>query len=69
MVTNERMTRTIASVASKVAMASIAIVILAAWFTHIVYCIQTAKYLLLIAGAILVPVGIIHGLGLWIGVF
>jgi len=40
----------------------------AAWLTHIVHCLMAAKYLLLIAGAIIAPVGVIHGIGLWFGV-
>ena len=39
-----------------------------AWLTHIVHCLLTAKYLLLIAGAFIFPVGIIHGVGIWFGV-
>ena len=39
-----------------------------AWVTHIIHCLLTAKYLLLIAGAVIFPVGIIHGVGLWFGV-
>jgi len=41
--------------------------ILAAWFTHVVVCIQAAKWGLLIAGAILVPVAWVHGTGVWFG--
>ena len=40
----------------------------AAWLTHIVHCLLTAKYLLLIAGTFIFPVGIIHGVGIWFGV-
>ena len=40
----------------------------AAWLTHIIHCLLTAKYLLLIAGAFIAPVGVIHGIGLWFGV-
>lgn len=40
----------------------------AAWLTHVIVCLLKAKYLLLIAGAIIFPVGIIHGFGLWFGV-
>ena len=39
----------------------------AGWFTHIFHCFQHAEYLLLIAGAIVAPVGSIHGIGLWFG--
>lgn len=54
-------------------MKSILVIILwlafpAAWLTHVIVCLVQAKYLLLIAGAIIFPVGIIHGFGLWFGV-
>jgi hypothetical protein len=42
---------------------------LAAWVTHIVVCIKSDSYLFLIAGAICVPVGVIHGWGIWLGVW
>ena len=42
---------------------------LAAWVTHVVVCIKAASYLFLIAGAILPPVGVIHGWGVWLGVW
>jgi len=38
-----------------------------AWLTHIIHCLMYAKYLLLIAGAIIAPVGVIHGIGIWFG--
>ena len=40
----------------------------AAWITHVIHCLMAAKYGLLIAGAFVFPVGIIHGVGLWFGV-
>ncbi len=46
----------------------IAMVSIAGWITHVVHCLMEAKYLLLIAGAIIAPVGVIHGIGLWFGV-
>jgi len=42
-------------------------VALAAWFTHVIVCLSSAKYLLLIAGAFVFPVGIIHGVSVWLG--
>lgn len=42
---------------------------LMAWLTHVVVCIKTASWGFLIAGAIFFPVGIIHGIGLWLGFF
>ena len=40
-----------------------------AWLTHVITCIQSASWLLLIAGAIVFPVGCVHGTGIWFGVF
>jgi hypothetical protein len=49
----------------------IAIVIggVAAWVTHVIVCIKTASWILLLFGCIVFPVGIIHGVGVWFGVF
>lgn len=44
-----------------------ALTCLAAWVTHIIYTIQHHEYLLLIAGALIAPVGTIHGFGIWFG--
>jgi hypothetical protein len=43
------------------------LVFIAAWITHVVDCLIHASYGLLIAGAIMFPVGIIHGFGVWFG--
>ena len=51
-----------------VSIALIAWVVLS-WFTHIVVCIQQAKYILLLVGAFVFPVGCIHGTGIWLGIF
>ena len=40
-----------------------------AWLTHVVVSIKTASWLLLIAGAIVFPVGCVHGTGVWFGWF
>ena len=42
--------------------------LITAWFTHIIHCLMAGKYLLLIAGAFIAPVGVIHGIGIWAGV-
>ena len=44
------------------------ILTVAGWITHIINCLITGKYILLIAGGIVVPVGVIHGWGLWLGI-
>jgi hypothetical protein len=41
----------------------------AAWVTHIIVCIKSASYLFLFAGAVLPPIGVIHGYGVWFGVW
>jgi hypothetical protein len=40
-----------------------------AWVTHIASCINHEQWLLLLSGAILFPIGILHGTGLWFGLF
>lgn len=51
------------------AMAAIPVLLFAAWLTHIIDTISDGEWLLLIAGAIAFPVGIIHGIGIWFGVW
>ena len=41
----------------------------AAWVTHVIICIKTASWILLLFGAFVFPIGIIHGVGYWLGVF
>ena len=45
------------------------IVCVAAWFTHIIHCLSEEAWGFLIAGAIMFPIAIIHGIGLWFGAF
>lgn len=40
---------------------------LAGWITHIVVCLSDGLWGFLIAGALLPPIGVIHGVGLWFG--
>lgn len=48
---------------------AIAVWLICAWITHVIVCISTSKWLLLIAGAIVFPVGCVHGTGVWLGAF
>jgi hypothetical protein len=41
----------------------------AAWLTHVIVCLKTASWGFLIAGAICAPVGVVHGIGVWVGAF
>ncbi len=40
---------------------------IAAMVTHIIVCIKTSSWLFLLAGAIAPPIGVIHGIGVWVG--
>jgi len=44
-----------------------AIVCVAGWVTHVVTCIQNETWILLVVGALVAPVGAIHGIGVWFG--
>ena len=46
---------------------AIAIWGLASWLTHLVVCIKASAWGLLIAGGLIVPIGCIHGTGIWFG--
>ena len=52
-------------------LASLALVawVVLAWFTHVIVSIQSAKWILLLVGAIVFPVGCVHGTGVWFGFF
>jgi hypothetical protein len=41
----------------------------AAWITHIVVCIKASAWFLLLFGILAPPIGIVHGVGVWLGVF
>lgn len=43
--------------------------VVSAWLTHVIFSIKTASWFLLLAGAIVFPVGCVHGTGLWFGWF
>ena len=41
----------------------------AGWITHVAVCIKASLWGFLIAGAIFFPVGVIHGWGIWLGIW
>lgn len=45
------------------------VVSVTAWLTHIITCLTLGKWGFLIAGALLPPIGVIHGVGVWLGVW
>jgi len=42
---------------------------LGAWLTHIITCIVREEWLLLLGGALMAPIGVVHGVGIWFGVW
>ena len=40
---------------------------LAAWVTHVIVCIQAQAWFLLLIGGLIAPVGMIHGVMVWLG--
>lgn len=49
--------------------AALACVSLAAWIQHLYTCFVEEAWMLLIAGAIFPPVGVVHGIGIWTGLW
>ncbi len=45
------------------------IAILAAWITHVCVCLKNNKWRILIAGIFMIPIAIVHGIGIWFGGF
>jgi hypothetical protein len=44
-------------------------VLLLAWMTHVIVCLTDGRWGFLIAGALFFPIAIIHGVGIWLGVW
>lgn len=43
------------------------VALIAAWFTHVVTCFQDGNWGFLVAGALMFPIAIVHGIGIWFG--
>lgn len=52
-----------------IAMVFVLLVSVMAWFTHLYECFTEERWGFLIAGAIFFPIAIIHGIGVWIGIW
>ncbi len=46
---------------------TVAVGAFAAWVQHIVTCLSDGAWGFLIAGAIMPPIGVLHGVGIWFG--
>lgn len=42
---------------------------IAAWLTHVFVCLQNGEWGFLIAGALAFPIAIVHGIGIWLGIW
>ena len=40
----------------------------AAWLTHVVTCILAHEWLFMVLGALIAPIGVVHGVMIWMGV-
>jgi hypothetical protein len=47
----------------------LAISAIPAWLTHVIVTIQNEQWVFLLAGALFAPIGVIHGWGIWFGLF
>lgn len=52
-----------------IAVFTLIIWLIAAWFTHVFVCLATGAWGFLIGGAIFFPVAWVHGTGIWFGWF
>lgn len=66
---DKRDTSEIAALGCVVATFIAVLTAMAAWTTHVVVCIKTSSWILLAFGCIVAPVGVVHGIGTWFGVF
>lgn len=59
--------------AGGVAVVSTAVIVVlggfAAWVTHIVDCFQDGEWGFLLVGALFFPLAVIHGIGIWLGLW
>ncbi len=42
-------------------------VVFSAWITHVIVTIKAGQWIFLLAGAIFAPIGVVHGIGVWLG--
>lgn len=58
-----------ASVVLMLSSLSVIMTAFAAWVTHVLVCIKSASWILLIVGIFVPPIGWVHGGGYWFGWF
>ena len=45
------------------------VISVSAWFTHLYVCFTDDRWGFLIAGALMFPIAIFHGIGIWFGIW
>lgn len=48
---------------------AIGMIMVLSWLTHVIVCLKAGSYGFLIAGALFFPIAILHGVGIWVGLF
>lgn len=56
-----------ASIIAALAVVAGVLAAFAAWCTHVFVCIKASAWILLAFGCIVAPVGVIHGVAVWLG--
>ncbi len=41
----------------------------ASWFTHLIICFQEGAWGFLVAGGLFFPIALVHGTGIWFGLW
>ena len=58
-----------AGLSAIVIMITLVFVCVAAWLTHVIECLAHGEWGFLIAGALAFPIAIVHGIGIWFGLW
>jgi hypothetical protein len=43
--------------------------VVGAWLTHVSVCIKSASWIFLFIGSFIFPISVVHGTGVWFGIF
>lgn len=58
----------VTAIAGIAALVGFWITLFAAWVTHVIHTIVNEQWVLMVVGAFIVPIGIIHGFIIWLGI-
>ncbi len=63
----KRLRNTPMDLATAMALISVGLIAYSAWLTSIVFCSANDQRSLLVASAAFFPIGVVHGIGVWLG--